>query len=57
MGLLSGLPLRPVLILLFVAFGDVIMDVMLYPILPYLVKDAGIEGDHVGLYVGQRICL
>ena len=39
-------------IILFVAAGDVLMDVMLYPILPYLVADSGVPADRIGVEVG-----
>jgi len=45
-------PWRPVGVLLLVRLGDGIISVMLYPMLPFMVRDFGVQPEHVGLYVG-----
>lgn len=45
-------PWRQVLVLLLLRLGDGIISVMLYPMLPFMVRDFGVAEDDIGLYVG-----
>ena len=47
-----GFPWRNVFIILIIQAGDGVVAIMLYPMLPYMVRDFGIPHDRVGAYVG-----
>mmetsp|Transcript_3793 Transcript_3793/g.7933 ORF Transcript_3793/g.7933 Transcript_3793/m.7933 type:complete len:516 (-) Transcript_3793:731-2278(-) len=47
------LPWVPLIVSLFACFGDAVVAIMLYPMLPYMVQDFGIPRDQVGFYVGM----